>query len=33
MRKDHPFSFDNKDIAVLPWGPEVIDITEPGGNN
>ena len=23
-----PFSFVNKDLAVLPWGPEVIDITE-----
>ena len=22
------FSILNKDIAVLPWGPEVIDITE-----
>ena len=28
MRKDHLFSIVNKDIAVLPWGPEVIDITE-----
>ena len=28
MRKDRPFSFVNKDKAVLPWGPEVIDITE-----
>ena len=28
MRKYHPFSYVKKDIAVLPWGPEVIDITE-----
>ena len=28
MRKDRPFSFVNKDKAVLPWGPEVLDITE-----
>ena len=28
MRKDRPFSFVNKDKAVLPWGPAVIDITE-----
>ena len=28
MRQDHPFSYVNKDIAVLPWGPEVINITE-----